>query len=210
MKRTEAVTVVDQPRLRLLVGACLCLLWGLAGCGERAIEPLVIDETPLTSQKPSAGTLYATDGQAPVPVRVRIPAIGVDAPINPLQVDERGVLLPPEKNDAAGWWKDGPEPGERGPAVVAGHVDSDRGPAVFFQLSDLPTGAQVLIDRADRTTVMFTTYRLERHSKNAFPTRAVYGSTPNSELRLITCGGKFDDTDNRYLANVIVFARRTS
>ena len=174
------------------------------------MQPLVIGQTPLTSQEPSTGPLYVTDRQAPVPIRVRIPEIGVDAPINPLQVDEHGVLLPPETNDATGWWKDGPEPGEGGPAVVAGHIDSDRGPAVFFRLSDLPAGAQVLIDRADHTTAVFTTYRVERHSKNAFPTQAVYGSTPNPELRLITCGGDFDDNDNRYLANVIVFARRTS
>lgn len=160
----------------------------------------------LTAVKP----LHETDDRAAVPVRIRIPEVGIDAPVGPLRVDERGALEPPDTNGATGWWQDGPEPGERGPAVVAGHVDSYRGPAVFFRLPELPAGAQVFIDRADRTTAVFTAYRVEKHPKNVFPTRAVYGPTPDSELRIITCGGDFDDTDKRYLANVIVFARRTS
>lgn len=209
MKRAEKITGVDQPRLRLLVGSCLLLLLGIDGCSERAIQTLVVNDPRPVSQKPSMEPHYVTDGQAPVPIRVRIPDIEVDAPIIPLQVGESGVLLPPARNDIAGWWKDGPEPGESGPAVIAGHVDSHTGPAVFFRLPDLPPGAQVFIDRADRTTAVFTTYRLERHSKDEFPTDAVYGSTSNAEIRIITCGGDFDDTNDRYLANVIAFARRS-
>lgn len=209
MKRAEKAAGAGRPRLRLLVGACSLLVLGIVGCSERAIQPLVMNEAPPASQGPSMEPQGAAERQAPVPVRVRIPEIGVDAPIAPLKVDESGVLLPPAENDIAGWWKDGPEPGESGPAVIAGHVDSHTGPAVFFQLPDLPSGAQVLIDRADHTTAVFTTYRLERRSKDEFPTEAVYGSTSNAEIRIITCGGDFDDTKDRYLANVIVFARRS-
>jgi len=143
------------------------------------------------------------------PVRIRIPAIGVDAPVQPLTVDQNGVLPPPDTYDDAGWWRDGPEPGQRGPAVIAGHVDSKRGPAVFFRLPDLGRGDQILVDRADGTTVMFATQRIERHGKSAFPTDAVYGDTPDSQLRLITCGGKFDRKAHSYVDNVIVFAIRS-
>lgn len=195
----------------MLVGVCLLFLLGLVGCGGTMMRPQVIDEAARTSLgQAKAEVLHEADTRAAVPVRIRIPEIGIDAPVGPLQVDPRGVLVPPETNHATGWWKDGPEPGERGPAVVAGHVDSHRGPAIFFRLSDLPAGAQVFIDRADHTTAVFTTYRVEKHPKNGFPTQAVYGPTPNSELRLITCGGDFDDTDKSYLANIIVFALRTS
>jgi hypothetical protein len=86
------------------------------------------------------------------PVRIRIPAIGVDAPVEPLTVDQDGVLPPPGTNDGAGWWRDGPEPGERGPAVIVGHLDSKRGPAVFFRLTDLTSGVHIFVDRADGTT----------------------------------------------------------
>ena len=143
------------------------------------------------------------------PVRIRIPAIGVDAPVQPLTVDQNGVLPPPDTYDGAGWWRDGPEPGQRGPAVIAGHVDSKRGPAVFFHLTDLSRGDQIFVDRADGPTTVFTTQRVEQHDKNAFPTDAVYGGVPDSQLRLITCGGKFDRKAHRYIDNVIVFAIRS-
>lgn len=140
------------------------------------------------------------------PMRIRIPTIGVDAPVEPLTVDQNGVLPPPDTYDGAGWWRDGPEPGERGPAVIAGHLDSRRGPAVFFRLADLNSGVRIFVDRADGTTAVFTAQRVERYGKDAFPTDAVYGDIPDSELRLITCGGEFDRKDRRYLDNIIVFA----
>ena len=143
------------------------------------------------------------------PVRIRIPAIGVDAPVQPLTVDQNGVLPPPDTNDGTGWWRDGPEPGERGPAVIAGHLDSRHGPAVFFRLTDLTSGVQIFVDRADGTTAVFATQRIERYDKNAFPTDAVYGDTPDPQLRLITCGGKFDRKHRRYLDNIVVFAIRS-
>jgi hypothetical protein len=100
-------------------------------------------------------------------------------------------------------------PGERGPAVIAGHVDSKRGPAVFFRLPDLGRGDRIFVDRADGTTAVFAAQRIERHDKATFPTDAVYGDTPDPQLRLITCGGKFDRKHRRYLDNVIVFAIRS-
>ena len=143
------------------------------------------------------------------PVRIRIPAIGVDASVQSLTVDQNGVLPPPDTYDVTGWWREGPEPGERGPAVIAGHVDSKRGPAVFFRLTDLGRGDRIFVDRADGTTAVFATQRIERHDKNAFPTDAVYRDTPDSQLRLITCGGKFDRKAHRYIDNIIVFAIRS-
>ena len=134
--------------------------------------------------------------------------IGVDAPIEPLTVDESGVLPAPDTFDGTGWWSGGPEPGERGPAVIAGHLDSYRGPAVFYRLRDLKRGDTIFVDRADGTEAVFATDRIERHDKDDFPTEAVYGDTPDSQLRLITCGGKFDKRHRRYLDNVIVYATR--
>ena len=155
------------------------------------------------------GVMPGANEQVAEPARIRIPAIGVDAPVQPLIVDQNGVLPPPDTNEGTGWWRDGPEPGERGPAVIAGHVDSYRGPAVFFRLTDLTSGDEIFVDRVDGTTAVFATQRIERHDKNAFPTDAVYGDTPDAQLRLITCGGEFDDQDRRYLDNIIVYTIRT-
>lgn len=149
------------------------------------------------------------DRQVADPVRVRIPAIGVDAPVGPLTVDAAGVLPPPDRDAAAGWWRAGPEPGERGAAVLAGHVDSRSGPAVFFRLRELRSGTEVFVDRADGSTAVFAVRRLARHDKQDFPTHSVYGPTAHSELRLVTCGGPFDPDRRRYRDNLIVFASRT-
>jgi sortase (surface protein transpeptidase) len=140
------------------------------------------------------------------PARVRIPAIGVDAPVLPLAVDAQGVLPPPPTNEDTGWWRTGPEPGEAGPAVIVGHVDGREGPAVFFRVRDLVPGDEIAVDRVDGSTAVFTVERVERHAKDAFPTEAVYGRTPDARLRLVTCGGEFDRSTRHYVDNVVVFA----
>jgi hypothetical protein len=152
-------------------------------------------------------------GAAPVPVaaptRVQLPSLGVDSSLAKLDVDSSGALVPPSGFDEAGWFAGGPAPGDVGPAVIAGHVDSRTGPAVFFRLRDVAVGDPVLVRRADGTTAHFTVTRVARHPKDAFPTAEVYGPTPDAQLRLITCGGDFDRAGRSYLDNVIVYATLT-
>jgi sortase (surface protein transpeptidase) len=182
----------------------------LAACGTSSAPPggVVVAETELRLPPlPPSVAAEATE-QVAAPVRVRIPAIGVDAPVGPLDVDENNVLPPPNTNDGTGWWRAGPEPGERGPAVIAGHVDSYQGPAVFLRLREMRPGQEIHVDRADGSSATFVASRVERHDKNAFPTDAVYGDIPAPELRLITCGGDFDSQHRRYLDNIIVYAER--
>jgi sortase (surface protein transpeptidase) len=143
-------------------------------------------------------------------VRVQVPTIGVDAPVVPLGLDAAGALEAPDGMTETGWWTGGPEPGEAGPAIIAGHVDSREGPAVFFRLRELQTGDRVTVVRADGSQVEFVVERLERHPKDEFPTEAVYGDTPGPTLRLITCGGDFDRSSGHYLDNVIAYAAPVS
>jgi sortase (surface protein transpeptidase) len=147
--------------------------------------------------------------QAAEPIRVEIPRLGVDASVVPLGLNGSGALEVPRRISQAGWWTGGPEPGERGPAVIAGHVDGRTGPAVFYGLRTLAAGDVIAVVRADQSRVEFTVFRTEQHAKASFPTDAVYGATPDAELRLITCGGAFNRRRHQYLDNVIVFARRT-
>jgi sortase (surface protein transpeptidase) len=148
-----------------------------------------------------------TERTAAAPVRVRVPAIGVDSELLRLGTDAAGVLLPPDDPDRAGWFTGGAVPGDVGPAVVAGHVDSVEGPAVFARLRELAPGDEVVVDRADGTTARFTVTGVGRYPKDDFPTEAVYGPTPRAELRLVTCGGDFDRSRRSYEDNVVVFAR---
>jgi sortase (surface protein transpeptidase) len=134
----------------------------------------------------------------------------VSASVTPLGLNQDGTLEVPRRWEETGWYTGGPEPGERGPAVIAGHVDSTSGPAVFYRLGELVRGAVVSIRRADGSDVRFRVRRLERRAKDDFPTRSVYGRTVDAQLRLITCGGGFDSSTGHYRDNTIVYASRVS
>jgi hypothetical protein len=145
------------------------------------------------------------------PLRVRIPSIGVDAPLSALALDRGGALRPPpeEQRNLAGWYAGGTAPGSAGPAIIAGHVDNAHGPAVFYALGAVQQGATVDVLRADRRTAVFLVDRVEVFAKDAFPDKLVYGPTPIAALRLITCGGGYRRGQG-YLGNVVVFAHLVS
>ncbi len=145
---------------------------------------------------------------ASVPQRVRIPTIRVDAPLVRLGLDNQQHLqVPPDgERNLAGWYGMGPTPGARGAAVLAGHVDTLKGPAVFWGLGALHKGDTIQIPRADHRTAVFTVYGIEVYAKNEFPTSRVYGPVPGAELRVITCGGGFVKGQG-YQGNVVVYAR---
>ncbi|SEQ87597.1 Sortase family protein [Lentzea xinjiangensis] len=144
--------------------------------------------------------------EAPEPVTVRIPSIGVETSLEALEVDSAGVLEPPTRAEQAGWYAKGIAPGDAGPAVIAGHVDSKTGPGVFYRLPELRPGAEVQVEREDGSTLTFVVNSTYSTEKTAFPTAAVYAPTPLSELRLVTCGGEFDRVAGSYRDNVIVEA----
>ena len=165
---------------------------------------------PVSRQSPvAAPTERAAAGTTPL--GVRIPAIGVDATsLVPLAIiPATGELAAPVKFDQTGWYAAGPVPGEPGPAVIAAHVDSRAGPAVFFRLEELKPRDKVYVPRSDGVTVTFTVTGVERYPKNAFPTQKVHGPTPDRALRLITCGGSFDYAKRSYRDNIVVYAVRT-
>ncbi|MFI6904286.1 class F sortase [Nonomuraea sp. NPDC050394] len=164
------------------------------------------DDRPRGGVDTGAGGTW-TGTQAANPVRLRVPAIGLKTKIIPLALDKKGRLTAPKRYDVAGWNQAGPEPGERGPAVIAGHVDSKTGPAVFYKVRGLDPGDKIYVDRADGSTKAFTVHRLARYPKTAVPGRTVYGQTGGAELRLITCGGVFDRKKGSYRDNIVVFAR---
>jgi sortase (surface protein transpeptidase) len=140
------------------------------------------------------------------PVRLRIPALQIDAPLTHLGVAPDQTIEVPADFAVPGWFDQGPRPGQPGPAVILGHVDSKAGPAVFYRLNRLPVGAEVFVDRADGSTVDFRVRGTQHVPKTAFPTDLVYAPTLEPSLRLVTCGGPFDHTKSSYLDNVIVYA----
>ncbi|MEU7639739.1 MULTISPECIES: class F sortase [unclassified Streptomyces] len=146
------------------------------------------------------------------PKRLTIPEIAVDAPFTSLTLAPTGQLNPPPAADKnlVGWYQDGASPGERGAAIVAGHVDTKTGPAVFLQLETLKPGATVEITREDGIVAKFKIDSVETFSKATFPNDKVYADTPDAQLRLITCGGSYDRKAKDYVANVVAFAHLVS
>jgi hypothetical protein len=145
-----------------------------------------------------------------VPVRLRIPAIGVDTGLQRLGREQDGTVevpKPPHEWDMAGWYAGGTYPGDPGSAVILGHVDSRAdGPAVFFRLRDLRRGDEIKVVRADGSTVRFAVDRTEQYPKSRFPTDDVYYPTMTPGLRLVTCGGEFDTSIHHDKSNVIEVA----
>ncbi|MFD7691765.1 class F sortase [Streptomyces sp. NPDC059374] len=142
--------------------------------------------------------------------RIVIPYIGVDADLMDLGLDgERRLTTPPEdKPELAGWYTDGPSPGEPGTAIAVGHLDTNTGPAVFGGLGELKRGKRVEVRRADGRTAVYTVDAIKSYEKDKFPNRLVYGTRNRPELRLITCGGNYDRRTG-YSGNVVVFAHLT-
>ncbi|WP_068899990.1 class F sortase [Planomonospora sphaerica] len=169
--------------------------------------------TPSTSATgpdagPSSESATAAGLPRSAPVRIRIPAIGVSAPVMAVGLEADGVVgAPPvEQPNLAGWYRYGPTPGQIGPAVILGHVDTTSGPAVFARLRELAPGDEIEITRRDGRLVTFVVDGLEKAPKRNFPTGRVYGRLDHAGLRLITCGGAFDRSARSYIDNVIVYA----
>jgi LPXTG-site transpeptidase (sortase) family protein len=143
-----------------------------------------------------------------VPVSIRVPAIEVDAPVMKVGKNADGtVQVPPlDDHNLTGWYRYGPAPGQRGPAVILGHVDSLTGISVFYYLKDLHKGDRIYVKLADGKVAVFAVDGVQKVDKDAFPTAAIYGKTRYPSLRLITCGGPFDRATGHYVDNIIVYA----
>jgi hypothetical protein len=148
------------------------------------------------------------------PVRIAIPAIGVHSavfPIGKTRTGRLGVPQPGPRLNQVAWYRRSPAPGQPGPSVLLGHVDSVEGPSVFFRLGDVHPGDKVRIRRKDGTTVVFTVNAVRDFHKAHFPSRLVYGgadlTTP--QLRLITCSD-YVASIHHHIGDQVVFAHLTS
>ncbi|MDT9693367.1 class F sortase [Streptomyces sp. P9(2023)] len=142
------------------------------------------------------------------PARIRVPAVRIDAPVTAVGLDAEGWIdtPPPYDTNLAGWFTGAVTPGEKGTAVVVGHVDTPDGRAVFYDLGALAKGHRVEIARKDGRTAVFAVYGIEVVPKEGFPAERIYRASPYPELRVITCGGGFS-RQRGYDGNVVVSAR---
>jgi hypothetical protein len=207
---------------------CLLIALLLAACADRLpqVDTSAAVARPQTrASAPAAAAVPATeavDAQAldavrrfrsvrpgsvvAPPVSIAIPAIGVTSDLERLGRDAAGAIEIPSEWQIAGWYAEGVRPGQAGPAVIVGHVDSKRGPAVFYRLRELRHRDEITITRKDGSVATFVVERVERHAKTRFPTDDVYLPTLQPALRLVTCDGTFDSSTGHYRDNLVVFA----
>ena len=220
----------------LLLGTAVAVGWSSASAEPApelaAAEPA---ETAPAPPQPAAAVAPVPEAPAPAPApapdqaaaapetpdvmvdrapspprRVSIARLKIDTPLINLGLLKDGQLEVPAAFDIAGWHSNGVAPGDIGPAVIVGHVDSYEGPGIFYRVRELKNGEKITVDRADGSQVVFEVYGKETVPKDSFPTDKVYGDTEGAELRLLTCGGRFNKKTKSYTDNVLVYARQVA
>lgn len=140
-------------------------------------------------------------------MHLSIPKINLSVSLSVLGLNKNGTVQVPASFHEPGWYKNGPSPGQEGSAVILGHVDSYRGPGVFYKLADLRPGNRITVTLANGKKVTFSVIGLREYEKSAFPDKLVYGPRTYSALQLVTCGGVFDTATGHYLSNIVVFTK---
>lgn len=189
----------------ILLGVCGVTYFGVQFSNVYAapIPPAVEKKTTLQVETtPAPHALSAAE-----PQRLTIPSIGVDTSINSVGQETNGELETPALfSHTVGWYRHSPTPGEIGPSVLVGHVDTYKGPSVFWNLATITPGSEIVVQRKDNSTARFRVTTVEQYEQHDFPTEQVYGNTDDAQLRLITCGGSYNYLQDRYSANTVVYA----
>jgi hypothetical protein len=189
----------------LLAGGLGLMLGSVIPVPSLRMPQFSFDDDPFAVADPAGGTWLDRSE----PTRVDIDAVDVHAPLTSLDLDYEGDFEVPKlwRPHEGGWFEPGPTPGEFGPAVLMGHVDTDRsGPAVFFPLKDLREGDEIEVTREDGIVVTYEVTAIESYPKRRLPYEDVFGIEAEPALRLITCGGDFDREHGDYTENLVVFA----
>lgn len=202
-----------RPLRPAVVGVVVLALTGCAAPGvvapTAAPTPGVGAGASPTAAPSATGTAppaVTAVGEGAAPAAVSVPAIGLDAPLIDLGIADDGAMEVPVDADDVGWFTGGGKPGGRGPTVIAAHVDSASGPAVFARLDELVVGDAVDVTTVEGGVVGYVVTEVLDVPKAGFPTGRVFGAQPTDQLRLITCGGVFDRSSGHYDQNRIVFA----
>jgi LPXTG-site transpeptidase (sortase) family protein len=203
---------MNPQRVALIIMSVVASAALVAGCGSEPVGPGPNNGPTLSAPVITGGPVTAiTPLAAANPTELRIDAINASSSLIPLGLNkDQSITVPPVSQPLqASWYKFGPTPGALGPAIILGHINGGGKDGIFAHLSQLKPGDQVKVSRTDGKTALFTITKLQQVPKNQFPTQAVYGDTPDAELRLITCGGAFDKSKRSYVDSIIAFATLT-
>ncbi|MGY0004338.1 class F sortase, partial [Micromonospora sp. I033] len=189
----------------LVVAALMALIVAMLGV-ERVTGVSVLPERLTAGLRPPPKKFPVLAGSPPTDLTIN--KIDLRAPVHRVGIAPDGSIAVPDAGKAgeAGWYDQGPTPGQYGPAVIVGHVDTTTGPAVFHDLKDLDDGDRIEVTREDRSVAVFEVTSIERYGKERLPVQEVYGDFSRPNLRLITCGGRWVGGETGYADNVVVYA----
>jgi sortase (surface protein transpeptidase) len=195
------------PIVLMAVGVAGTIYFGVQAGGQKKLEPSKTFAAPVQVKKdPSVQFLPKS-----LPTHISVPSVGIDASVTSVGKDASGgIQMPPLFAWTTGWYNLSPTPGEKGPAIIVGHVDTYKGVSVFWNLRNIQPGAIIQINRQDGKVAKFKVDSLKQFPQNAFPTKEVYGNINYSGIRLITCGGAFDKGSGQYTQNTVVYASLTT
>jgi hypothetical protein len=162
---------------------------------------------PTVPTVPTVRTPVLTGLARSVPLELIVPSLGIVTNIGQLGLQANHQVQVPTTVHTVGWFRLGPTPGEVGSSVILGHVDSYRGPGIFFELKTLAVGALIEVRLTDGITTQFRVTSVVQYAKSSFPDTLVYGSNSNRWLNLVTCGGTFNHATGSYESNIVVFSR---
>lgn len=187
--------------LAALIAALAVITALVAGCGstETTAASTTTAATPAKVQTAASVTRST-------PVSFDIPSIKASGSLISLGLNADGTVQVPADYQQAGWYQQGPAPGEQGSAVILGHVDSYKGEGVFFSLKKVKAGDMIDVKRADGKTAHFKVTDVRMYLKSEFPDQLVYGPRGGATLQVVTCGGDFDQSAKSYQSNVVVFS----
>ncbi len=176
----------------------------------RREDPRSVTLSPATVLSDSSGLAKSPALARSKPVRLIIPALGINTAVGKLGLRPDHQIMVPTSAHVVDWYDEGSSPGQVGSAVILGHVDSFRGPGTFFYLKNLRAGDSITVKLADGAVAHFAVVRVVQYSKTAFPDRLVFGPHGTKALQLVTCGGTFDHATGHYESNIVVFSQYVS
>ncbi len=155
---------------------------------------------------PSPPPTIVIEKKASLPQKLKIPKLGLTTTVEAVGLGTDGEMLMPENPQVVAWYQSGSSLGEKGNLVIAGHLDSKTGPAVFYRLSSLTAGDEIIVSDQEQKEYCFVVVKKEIYEEDQFPMEEVFGKSDQKRLNLITCRGKFDQNTKRYTKRVVVFS----
>lgn len=179
------------------------------------LPPATATITPLPSATATVPYVTSTpdpfEAAGPV-VRLEIPAIGVDASVETVGRLPSGQMDVPKLPEDVAWFDESALPGQPAgrPAVIAGHLDSPFGPAVFYELRKLVPGDELAVTYQNGSRYVFEVVDKERYPFDRAPLDKIFGAHRDRMMNLITCDGAWDRGGANYQQRLVVYTKLRS